>query len=349
MRLAIVVDRLDSGLGISASARAELDSDIRVIAALDFRTPGSLIKELYDGQFYTILFSWRFLLADLLDSKTCTKKMDLLLKNASIGFLIPDHLGEFPKYSIREEFLSRKVDFFLVTSQILAARYATSIISNRFRGIFHDLPNLKAITEVKKMDLPKEKTVIWIGNSNWGNRQNFVDHKGYSRTIIPLSDLISASNCGLNLKIIDSSQNFLQNGEVLIEIAKARFLIIASASEGTGLPILEALGLQTVPISTKVGIAPEVLNDRLKKFLVEPSADQIMDVLEECVDQDFSTELTAEFNSYVHEATLERIPHEKSTSTPDIKQLNSFSMEIRFLLKWFFRYLKKNLLEYFSK
>jgi glycosyltransferase involved in cell wall biosynthesis len=330
-------------LGISAKSRAALDNEIVVFSALDFKSPYTLLLELLAGEFCTVLFSWRFLLSDLLQSRFYSRHIDLLLANSSVGFLIPDHLGERPEFFAKEQLLAKNVDFFLVTSEILSNIYTRSKISDKFAGILHDLPDLNTLNEVRNFNFAKQNTLVWVGNSKWGERQGYRDHKGFSRFILPLGKLLTNSELQFEMKIVDSAENLLDNKSVLVEIAKARFLVLASEGEGTGLPILEALGLGTVPISTRVGVAPEVLNGKLKNFLIDSSVSQVMSILENFEDQDLYKQLKFAFDRYVSNAKSEKIPKVHSLKFGDPIKKNSLLKEIQFYFTWSFRYFRKRL------
>ncbi len=172
MRVAIVVDRLDSGLGIAASARSYMDSSIQVIPALEYSSADKFLRKLCEENFETIVFSWRFLLEELLSVKKSMILIDQIKKTSSLGILIPDHLGEEPINQQREDFLISKIDFFLVTSRILYTRYMDSKHSYKCLGLLHDMPNLKHIRAMRDVSSEKEQRVVWVGNSKWGARQS---------------------------------------------------------------------------------------------------------------------------------------------------------------------------------
>ena len=62
----IVADIEHSALSIAALSRSNFQ-DARVIHALDFLTPESLLKELIERKPQLILFSWRQALLDILN------------------------------------------------------------------------------------------------------------------------------------------------------------------------------------------------------------------------------------------------------------------------------------------
>lgn len=332
-------------MGISALARKATSTGIDVIPALEFSSPHRLLKRLIASNYTSVLFTWRFLLNDLLNSKVCSKSMDLLLSQSSVGFLVADHLGEDDEYFKKEIYMSTNVHFYLVTSEILALRYSESLISSKFGGIFHDLPNLGLISELAQRCIPKENRAIWVGNSQWGIRQKRIDHKGLKRVIHPLVELLKSSNNEIGLKIIDSSKEKLSNSEVLLEIARSKFLVQASLSEGTGLPVLEALALGTFPITTRVGIVPELLSDEFSSLICHSSADEFFRSINQLQTETFPKSLALAVESYFVKVKQEVIPATARSVTPLSRFQNSILRETYFLTRWKLRYFLRRMLK----
>ncbi len=264
MRIAYVVDVQHSALGIAAQSRAKLNPEISIIEALKYRTPRSLLRTLLEGDFDLVIFSWRFLAYELFSFKHLRSQLIELRSQSSIAIVIPDHMGERPELRFREDDLIQHIDYFLVTSKLLFSDYSKRY-PVKCRGILHDIPNIDQIRQQRSQVLNKRNDIIWVGNSEWGERIGFKDYKRYSRIVLPL---VARKH---KIKIIDSAKNRLTNKEVLREIHQSTSLIQCSTKEGTGLPLLEAAGLGVIPISTKVGVAEEVLLGKLKPLLVEPS------------------------------------------------------------------------------
>ena len=331
-------------MGISALARKASRGDIEVIPALESGSPQILLKKLISGNYTSVLFTWRFLLNDLLNSIVCSKNMDRLLFQSSVGFLVADHLGENNNFFKKEVYMSSNVHYFLVTSELLAVRYSKSSISSKFAGIFHDLPNLDLISKLAQIDTPKENRAIWVGNSQWGIRQKRIDHKGLKRVVQPLIELLTSSKSDIGIKIIDSSEGKLSNAEVLLEIAKSKFLLQPSTSEGTGLPILEALALGTIPITTKVGVAPELLTGDYSSLICNSSADDFFFCMKELSSEKFPEGLTDVVESYFAKVKKEVIPETSRGLSPGHRSRNSIVREVYFYSRWKLRYWIQHLL-----
>ena len=275
-RIAIIVDRLDSGLGIAALGRAELDPNIDVIAALKHPTLRSLLNKLEAGDYRDLLFSWRYLLEEIYNSKFSKKAVSELFEKSRVGVLIPDYQGidcSSLKLSIREFNLLKRVDFYHVTNLDLAKKYQIAFPSDHFAGVLHDVTSRRKISETRTRNIVKKQQIIWIGNSKWGTRAGYNDYKGFERVIKPLVKKIQDSVLNYDVEIIDLAIKKISHQQVLRKIAESRILILASDYEGTGLPILEALGLDTYVITTNVGIAPEIFSDLNFGTIVEQEVD----------------------------------------------------------------------------
>ena len=286
IRWAWVVDRKDSALAISALERAKINSNIKVYFALEYSNPSHLLSEIFKDKNQVLFFSWRFLLLELLTLKSSARKLLGFQQHGGIiGILIPDHVGlDNPAQKKENELLSR-TDFHMVTSKILAAFYESKPSNSLFIGILHDLPNLSLIQKASQQSLAHNSEfcqVIWVGNSQWGKKQGYEDHKGFNSIVKPLTKyFMSNPSLGVDLKIIDSAHGKLKNSEVINQIRASDILIQASTSEGTGLPLLEALGVGTEVLTTRVGVAEEILGGDSARVL-QPELDVFIErIMEE--------------------------------------------------------------------
>jgi glycosyltransferase involved in cell wall biosynthesis len=133
--------------------------------------------------------------------------------------------------------------------------------------VLHDLPDVQKIRDLRNLRR-QSGGVIWVGNSKWGERYGYKDFKGYEEIVAPLKRELEAEHPSLNFRVFDSAIRRVDNKCILSEIANSRVLVQASESEGTGLPILEALGLGIIPVTTNVGVATELLTRELSEFIV---------------------------------------------------------------------------------
>jgi glycosyltransferase involved in cell wall biosynthesis len=180
--------------------------------------------------------------------------------------------------------------------------------------------------------------LIWVGNSLWGSNYGYVDHKGFAEIVQPL---LKRNLPFIPFRIRDSSTNRAPNEKVLREIAKSEILIQTSAHEGTGLPLLEALGVGTVPITSDVGIASEVLTGELKHLIVERSTDSFERKILElgASTEQLSNLCISAFDFYIEKVSGETIKWDRRDPTFDESEGNFFlAAKVRFI--WIYRFLR---------
>jgi glycosyltransferase involved in cell wall biosynthesis len=154
-------------------------------------------------------------------------------------------------------------------------------------------------------------------------------------------DRIQATGKKYNFEIIDLAFGKKSHQDVLDKIAESSILIVTSDSEGTSLPILEAIGLGTFVISTRVGIATEVLSNPLIGKTVEQNCDDFFLAIEERMNQkirDYS-EAFFEFQKYMQLAQFESINPQKLSGI-GLKIAPKFHVGVYLLkLRWLYRFL----------
>jgi len=301
----ILVDKLDSALGIAAIRRAVL-VNADVLAILNFRTPKQLAKFLESRRYELMVFSWRRGLLEALSSPKFRKFISGNRKNTKVGLVVADYLGLDDKYFEQECELINYVDVYWTTNQDLFEKYSSIERINKPIGILHDIPNYEDIVSIRNKKT-KINRLIWVGNSNWGSNYGFKDHKGFQKIIEPLFLKLRKIIPNYEFCIIDSYKNPLDNLEVLKYIAESKIIIQASINEGTGLPFLEGIGLGSIPITTDVGVASELLSkdfcDLLVERTVESFAEAILKVVNES-SRKFDT-LIEIFDRHINSIVLE--------------------------------------------
>ena len=339
----IVADVEHSALSIAALSRARL-LDAEVIHALEFITPQRLLKELIVRAPQLILFSWRQALIDIL--KVCSSEdLKLLRKKATLTILIPDHLGQHAKFQKDESKLLDYVDYYMVTSEILFKEYSKLPGAPKPAGILHDVPDLNLIRQVRaEVSRRNDNQVVWIGNSKWGIHQGLIDHKGFSSIIQPLKSLFERHESCTKIEIIDSATGRKSNIEVLRIIHNSKVLLQTSESEGTGLPILEALGLGVTPITTDVGIASEVLENHKNLIIPRDTASFHSLVHQERLKPTLSeTSAIQIFEDFISLISNEILPEDfEKISDGLVWQQTNLMKKIQVIATWILRFLKKN-------
>ena len=252
---------------ISTSSRVWADKlNANIVYSLEFPSLAKLIKAI-NRDFDWVLFTWRGSLEVILKDKHFTSQLNRACRNKAILFSVPDHIDLSIEGRVNSNPIYEYADGFTVVSRRLQNSYAD--LQNMTLTPLHlpDFPNTKLVEEIRKMNLPKvNNSIIWVGNSRWGEKMGFKDHKGYTSKLRRIIKISAVKSIPLSFKVIDRGKAFLPHRATLIEIAKSTFLLQTSASEGTGLPVLEALALGTYPLTTDVGITREVFGTGWQEF-----------------------------------------------------------------------------------
>jgi glycosyltransferase involved in cell wall biosynthesis len=229
-------------------------------------------------------------------------------------------------------------DYYLVTSRELFYEYKTVFPESPPRGLYRDFPDVALIQEFRSMQKSEKPIdVIWVGNSRWGIHHGIEDHKGLHEIVIPLENRFEGS---LKFEYIDSAKLRIPHRNVLELIQASRILIQTSKSEGTGLPLLEAAGLGTIVLTTKVGISEDFLNGNLREFIVLRDVESFHSAITHVIDNtaELGMQLMSRFDEYVEEIRYDLLPKDV---IPKLKASRSFNRYFTILSfsKWFRRWI----------
>ena len=211
--------------------------------------------------------------------------------------------------------------------------------------VLRDLPDLDLIKKTNQRINLKKNQVIWVGNSKWGEKLGYSDHKGYKRFIVPIFLQLKRIDSRLETVAIDRGKNFIPLDQTLEEIRLSKFLLQFSDSEGTGMPIIEACGLGTIPITTDVGIAREILRGELENLIVK-NTDEALKRLSELKNQEMKEALINSYNQYVEvcKASINSINFDRlaigTTRRHKYVVESNLKMSLEIRLRWIYRYLK---------
>jgi hypothetical protein len=334
----VIVDRLDSGLGIAAKSRASTSQGIDVFAAMKFSSPRRLLHEIAESSYDLILFAWRRIAWEVFLLKDEARIMNSLSGSPAVAILVADHLGTQPEFLEKETELVNAIDYVLVTNQSLGEIYS-ELFPSKYKGILHDFPSDELISIAHSHGIGNEdrQGLVWIGNSNWGKNLGISDHKGYKSVVLPIMATLGESK----VKIYDSNRKLTPFTSVLEALSKCRYLIQASVSEGTGLPLLEAIGTGAIPITTDVGVAREVIPKDLQFLIVDRNPEAFLDcmaLLEKSDRQRVSETLQKAYHQYLAKIRVE--PVFFSTKQGSRKIDGSWRERLLIKIKWLFRHLK---------
>jgi glycosyltransferase involved in cell wall biosynthesis len=337
MKFIFVVDKKNTALWNSAVVKAR-NADGVVVAASSFVSLSSLIKWIMKQDIENILFSWRKPLIDLKDSKYL---YDRLISTKKIFLLIPDYTGlRKDKLKTERQLLSMCHGHF-VTNAELAQLYKELFSLDVLPGVLHDLPDFLNISEVLA-SIPtkpnnKPKKVIWVGNSRWGARQGYKDHKGFYSSVLPLRNIFENHHNCFELEIIDSATEPKTHLQTLQSIRKSDFLIQTSASEGSGIPILEAMAMETICLTTPVGVAKEIFRDPNSLNLINRDIENIHERLHQLQFTNFDTLLSEVYENYISIISKDELTYSKLRN-PVVNK--STVPNPKNYMIWFLRYVK---------
>jgi len=138
--------------------------------------------------------------------------------------------------------------------------------------------------EVFRMIAPiatRPRRVLWTGS---------VFHrklKGYDEILIPLAKRLWRDGIECDFRLVDSHGGPSRRTaeEMAVWYQTGAVYVVASATEGTPNPALEAAACGCVICSTRVGNMPELVEDGINGRLVDRDPDAIYHALVECLDR----------------------------------------------------------------
>jgi glycosyltransferase involved in cell wall biosynthesis len=154
----------------------------------------------------------------------------------------------------------------------------------------------------------------------------------------PAFEMVRKHDPEFQLIVIDSSIGFLDNHRVLEEIQSADVLVQTSASEGTGLPVIEAVGLGTLAITTKVGIAPEIFDGSLAGLICNRDPKEIANAIlsQYPIQKEIQGLLDGAYKKFLNECFDESIGPRKILATNGLwRSHQGFRL---FSIKWLLRH-----------
>ena len=342
-KIIYVVDKRNSALYTAASSRIALSGG-KMLIANEYISPRHLLKEIYKEGGAIVLFCWRKVLGDIITLNRSLKIYREFDNNFTFAFLIPDHVGLETKFENIEAKMINASEYYVVTSNLLFDQYTAKYPTRPPKNIYHDLPNLELIEDIRK-NFQKSKShktkIIWVGNSRWGQRQGYKDHKGLEKYVRPLKEYCEKYLDNLTVEIIDSSVNNLSQIETLRRIRDSDILIQVSKSEGTGIVILEAIGLETRVLTTEVGITDEFFSIDDYQILKDKSVQGILTNIENLMNCTSTEILRKKYDEYVEKAWNENLV--SADKSREFVKSNFSLLNCTVYGFWFYRFIYNKL------
>jgi hypothetical protein len=344
-KIIYVVDKKNSALYTAASSRIALSRG-KILIANEYISPKHLLKSIYKEGGGIVLFCWRKVLGDIISLNRSLKIYKEFDDNFTFAFLIPDHMGLETKFENIEAKMINASEYYVVTSKLLFDQYTAKYPTKPPKKVYHDLPNLKLIEEVRKnfqKNTSQKTKIIWVGNSKWGRRQGYKDHKGLEKYVRPLKEYCEKYLNSITVEIIDSSVNNLNQRETLMRIRDSDILIQVSKSEGTGIAILEAIGLETQVLTTNVGIADEFFSIDDYQILKDKSIHGILTSIGNLTNSTSTETVRRKYEQYVENARSENLV--SVDKTREFVKSNSMFLNFTVSAFWFYRFLYNKLFQ----
>ena len=289
-KLAFIIDTQGWALdNIAKNLKKYLDKyyDIDIIQCNIFE--GNVVKLLIlCKQYDAIHFFWRGYLS-LIDTKETDEYIDTLgmskedfvkeyIKDKNITMSICDHLflneAEFWKTNTIFKYCSK----YFVTSNILKQIYENIEELENPICVINDAVDLELYKPINldRYNNIDKITIGWVGNSKFKDSDNDHDLKGLSKIIKPSIDELIREGFNIELKLADRVEGFTPQEEMPQYYSSIHVYVCASKTEGTPLPVLEAMACGVPVISTNVGIVQEALGKKSHKYILKERSKQAL-------------------------------------------------------------------------
>lgn len=188
-----------------------------------------------------------------------------------------DHLFLEEEFNITESVFS-KVRNYYVSSSRLYKIYNNLDIENKPMMIITDGVELDKFypKNLSRFNNISERVIKigWVGNSAWNGKDK--DFKGVNTILRPAISKLKKEGYKIEEFFADRQQKMIPHCEMCDYYSKVDILVCASLVEGTPNPVLEALACGVPIISTDVGIVPDALGEKGKKFILNERSVECM-------------------------------------------------------------------------
>ncbi len=181
-----------------------------------------------------------------------------------------DHLYLDEKEKWRTNEVFKYINSYFVTSKKLYDIYE-NINKEKLYGVINDFVDLNIFKPVigRKYN-NKDKFVFgWVGNSNFVGPNGEEDLKGVNYILKPAINELKQEGYNIKLKLLDSAQGIIPNEKMPKFYGDIDVYICTSSTEGTPMPVLEAMASGLPVISTDVGIVKEAFGKKQKELILE--------------------------------------------------------------------------------
>lgn len=252
--------------------------DIDIIPGRIFE--GNMIKLFLFGEDYDLIhFLWRGYLT-LIDRAEMHNYIEALgmsfekfkqkyILNKNITFSVCDELYLSGDDEWRTEETMKYGKEYFVTSKRLYNIYQQ--FSKKPQMVIHDGVDLQKYIPENLDRFKNIETVRigWTGNSKFKDSEGDSDMKGVEGIIKPAIEELQREGYSVELKLADRNIKMIPQEEMPKFYNSIDLYVCASKTEGTPLPIIEAMAMGVPVISTDVGIVSEAVGECNKKYILK--------------------------------------------------------------------------------
>lgn len=248
------------------------DYNVRILYTEQYKTHKMLLEEINALKKIDCIhfFQRRYLkaLMEYIAQNKLENKNGKVILETALTTGIPDHLYLDPASIIDYRALFSFVDNYYTTSNILHSLYSNiSSYPAPWQEVIYDniiMPETNPNFE----DKPKLR-ISWVGNSAWGEWHfgKQYDAKGFHTVIKPALERLKA-DINIEVVIADGAVQKRSKQEIHELLANTDILLIAAHTEGTPLPLIEAMASGCAVVTSNSGIVSDVLPEIQKPFIL---------------------------------------------------------------------------------
>lgn len=245
----------------------------------DFSDSVRFIREINSRNPDIVHFFFREQLSLILETVNKDAKYFVDFCSRVITTHIPDYLFDDAISMLDRKVILDFVDGYFTTNQALFDIYKAYDFIPDPHSVIHDWVKLSPPDRTLRAKDRKIR-IFWSGNSIWGEYVGHVDYKGLNTIIRPAIAELEQNYTNFEFICFDAATGKTPHEEVLELLSRSDILLIASQKEGTPLTLIEAMAHKCAVVSTKVGIAPEILPPQQQEFIVDRSPRAFAEKLE---------------------------------------------------------------------
>lgn len=308
-KIAIIIDTTGWAFdNIAHSVKKNInDYEIDIIPGEYFE--GNMVKLfLFCKDYDLIHFMWRGYLSlikqNQLEQYVSSLGMDFkefednYIYSKIITFTVCDELFLYGDEKWRTDEIMKYSKAYFVTSKKLFEIY--NKFEKKPETIIHDGVNLD-IFKPKNLsrfeNINRNIFVGWAGNSKFVDADGDADMKGVEGIIKPAIEELKKQNYNVSLNMADRNIKKIDSNNMPEYYNSIDIYVCASKTEGTPMPILEAMAVGVPVITTDVGIVQEAFGKIEKKYILkERTVECLVNKIKEMIDNPKEMSLISEEN-----------------------------------------------------